>query len=337
MPSSPADQPSEADAPEALLSRDELTVSVVICAYTEDRWEDLQRAVKSALNQTVPPREVVVVVDHSPGLLDRARHELAGVSIVPNSQRAGLAGARNSGIEATNSAVVAFLDDDATADPDWVAELRRGYTSGNVLGVGGRIDPHWHAPRPTWFPDEFNWVVGCTYRGLPVVASQVRNMIGASMSVRRTVIDAVGGFRQELGRLEDTAFCIRGQELYPEGEWWYWPAALVTHSVIHERSTWSYFRARCYNEGVAKAAMVTLTGRQAGLASERSYALKVLPSGIVREFARLVRCDFGGPARAAAIAVGLTYTSAGYVRTWLTLRRRSAGVEVDIPRRGRTP
>jgi glycosyltransferase involved in cell wall biosynthesis len=337
MPNSSPDQLSTSDAITAPLDQNELTVSVVICAYTEDRWDDLARAVKSARNQTVPPHEVVVVVDHSRALLERAKLELVGVSVVPNTQRAGLAGARNSGVEATHGAVVAFLDDDATADPDWLAELRRGYLTQDVLGVGGRIDPQWQASRPAWFPDEFNWVVGCTYRGVPVLPSRVRNMIGANMSARRTVLDAVGGFRQQLGRLEETDFCIRGQELFPEGEWLYWPAAHVTHSVSPERSTWSYFRARCYNEGAAKAAMVMLTSRQAGLASERSYTLKVLPIGIVRELARIGRWDISGTARAAAIAVGLAYTTAGYARTWLTLRRRSAGTDVDIPRRGSTP
>ena len=341
MPDSLAQTVDETPAPEGQTASrhgpEELSVSVVICAYTEDRWEELERAVGSAQNQTVCPREVVVVVDHSAALLERARRKLAGVEVVPNTQRPGLAGARNSGIQATSAAVVAFLDDDATADPGWLAELRRGYETQSVLGVGGRIDPEWHRQRPSWFPDEFKWVVGCTYRGVPVAAASVRNMIGANMSARRTVIDAVGGFREQLGRLEETDFCIRGQELFPEGKWMYWPSAQVTHAVTPERCTWSYFKARCYNEGVAKARMVMLTSRQAGLASERSYTLKVLPIGMVREFARIGRFDFSGSRKAAAIAVGLAYTTAGYARMWLTLRRTRAGREVDIPRRGGTP
>lgn len=341
MPNSSSDLPADIDTDAAatapLAPAEDLSVSVVICAYTEDRWEDLERAVGSVRNQTVAARDVVVVVDHNPSLLKRARHELVGADVVANTQRPGLAGARNSGVDATVGAVVAFLDDDAQADPDWLAELQRGYLTNRILGVGGRIDPLWRPSRPGWFPEEFNWVVGCTYRGVPVVRAPVRNMIGANMSARRTVIDAVGGFRQELGRLEETDFCIRGQELFPEGEWLYCPTAHVLHSVTPERSTWSYFRARCYNEGLAKAAMVMLTGRQAGLASERSYTLKVLPTGIVRELARIGRFDLTGPARAAAIGVGLAYTAAGYARASLRLRRRPAGDEVDVPRRGNTP
>ena len=53
-------------------------VSVVVCAYTMDRWGDLCAAVDSLLVQTVPPIEIVVVIDHNPELLARARIELSG-------------------------------------------------------------------------------------------------------------------------------------------------------------------------------------------------------------------------------------------------------------------
>ena len=40
-------------------------ISVVICAYTEDRWDDLVAAVASVQGQSESPREIVVVVDHN--------------------------------------------------------------------------------------------------------------------------------------------------------------------------------------------------------------------------------------------------------------------------------
>ena len=316
--------------------REPLDVSVVICSYAEERWDDLVRAVESSVSQTVPAREVVVAIDHNPQLLSRARRDLPGsVVVVENSQQAGLAGARNSGAIATSAAIVAFLDDDARADADWIEQLAQPYKRPSVLGVGGRIDPDWQVARPRWFPEEFNWVVGCSYRGLPSDPAAVRNMIGANMSVRREVFDALGGFRADLGRLEETDFCIRGQARFPEGVWLYWPSAAVSHSVTPERATWAFFRARCYNEGVAKASMVAGTSRRAGLQSERRYVRSVLPSGVVRECMRGLRGDLGGPARAFAIMIGLERTTAGYARGWLTLRRTNT--PAGIPRRGNTP
>jgi GT2 family glycosyltransferase len=311
-------------------------VSVVICAYAQERWSDLSRAVDSLLRQTVAPREIVVAVDHNPALLERAgAHFQAPVTVVANDQTAGLAGARNSGTEATSAPIVAFLDDYARAATDWIEQLAAPYADPSVLGVGGRIEPDWQAARPRWFPEEFNWTIGCSYRGLPTTTAPVRNMIGANMSVRREVFDALGGFSENLGRLEETDFCIRGSLRYPGGSWLYLPAALVSHSVTPQRSTWRYFRKRCYNEGLAKASMVAGTGHQAGLESERRYARRVLPGGVVRECLRGLRGDPGGPARAAAIVTGLAYTTAGFAQG--RLRRRLTRAPHGIPRRGDTP
>jgi hypothetical protein len=199
------------------MSSSPLALSVVICAYTEERWNELLRGVESVLRQTVPAREIVVAVDHNPQLLDRARAHFEGSAVVvANEARPGLAGARNSGARATSTPIVAFLDDDARANPDWLAQLAQAYGAASILGVGGRIEPDWPAARPRWFPQEFNWVVGCSYRGLPTTAAPVRNMIGANMSVRRDVLDALGGFSEDLGRLEETDFCIRGRQRFPE-------------------------------------------------------------------------------------------------------------------------
>ena len=200
-----------------------------------------------------------------------------------------------------------------------------------MLGVGGSIDPDWAGGRPRWFPDEFLWTVGCSHRGLPTEPASVRNMIGANMSVRRDVLKGLGGFRGDLGRFDEADVCIRALERNPQGVWLYWPAARVSHSVSAARASWSYFRARCFNEGVAKASMVAGAGTSVGLASERRYASRALPAGVLRGLAAPLRGDLDGPLRAAAIVAGLAYTAVGYARG--RLRRRNG----TIARRGATP
>ncbi|HET7094259.1 MAG TPA: glycosyltransferase family 2 protein, partial [Thermomicrobiales bacterium] len=193
-------------------------VSVVICAYADDRWPDLLAAVASVQTQTPAAREIIVVVDHNDALLDRVRTQIPGVAAVANVEPRGLSGARNSGVAASGGAIVAFLDDDATAAPDWLHQLCAAYDDPWVLGVGGAVEPAWAGGRPAWFPDEFDWVVGCTYRGMPGQTAPVRNLIGANMSFRRCVLEAVGGFRSGIGRIgalpvgcEETELCIRGR------------------------------------------------------------------------------------------------------------------------------
>jgi glycosyltransferase involved in cell wall biosynthesis len=116
-------------------------VSVVICAYTENRWAELVAAVESVHCQTLSPREIILVIDHNPPLLARAREQLPDVLVIENWQPRGLSGARNSGIAAGCGDVIAFMDEDATAAPDWLERLTRHYDSEEVLGVGGTIEP----------------------------------------------------------------------------------------------------------------------------------------------------------------------------------------------------
>src|SRR5262249_21384986 len=160
------------------------------------------------------------------------------------------------------------------------------YQDETVLGAGGYIEPLWAAPPPSWFPVEFNWVVGCTYRGMPVRNNRVRNVIGANMSVRTDVLRRSGGFASELGRrdggaavmgvaesCEETEFCIRAARLHPGGVWAYCPEARVRHSVSAQRMTWGYFVRRCRMEGKAKAVLTGLAGTRDGLGSERRYVI----------------------------------------------------------------
>jgi glucosyl-dolichyl phosphate glucuronosyltransferase len=295
-------------------------VSVVICAYTEDRWDDLVAAVASVQSQTAAPMETIVVIDHNDELLARVRAEIAGVVAIANTEPQGLSGARNSGLAAAGGAVIAFLDDDAVAAPDWLERLTAPYADPRVMGVGGPAEAAWDAGRPRSFPAEFDWVVGCTYRGLPEETSPIRNMIGANMSLRAEVFEAVGGFRVGMGRIgkrplgcEETEMCIRIQQHWPESVMVYEPAARVRHRVPPSRARWAYFRSRCYAEGLSKALVARFAGAGDGLSSERSYATRTLPLGVLRGIADALRGDLAGLARATLIVAGLLVTTAGYV------------------------
>jgi glucosyl-dolichyl phosphate glucuronosyltransferase len=297
------------------------TISVVVCAYTDRRWDDLRAAVASVHAQTVPALEVIVSVDHNPALRERIRRHLADVVVVDNQQRQGLSGARNAGLAVAKGDVVAFLDDDATAAPDWLERLAAGYAAPDVLGVGGAIEPVWSTNRPRCFPEEFDWVVGCTYRGMPVMQAPVRNLIGANMSIRRSVLNSVGGFRCDIGRIgtrplgcEETELCIRSRRRWPNGRFLYDPSARVRHRVPASRASWRYFHARCYAEGLSKALVARASDVRSGLASERAYTMRVLPRGMVRGVVEAVaHGDPAGLGRSVMIATGLAVTTAGYL------------------------
>lgn len=317
-----------------------LHVSVVICAYTEARWDSMMAGVASLQSQTIVPLEIIVVIDHNPRLLERARAHLPGLVVVENHEPRGASGSKNSGVAAAKGELIAFLDDDAVAAPDWLEHLMAGFGDPHVIGVGGMTIPMWLNERPDWFPEEFYWVFGCTHRGMPETTAAVRNLIACNMCVRREAF-AAGGFRSGIGPMggrplgcEETEFGIRVRQRWPEKIWLHNPEARVWHQVPASRASWRYLWRRCYGEGLSKALVSQFVGAKDGLASERAYTLRTLPRGVARGIADgLFHYDLAGFARSGAIIVGLAAATLGYVvgtlSHWLTtpravFRRRGA-------------
>jgi glucosyl-dolichyl phosphate glucuronosyltransferase len=306
-------------------------LSVVICTYTQQRWEDLVAAVSSVQCQEPAVHEVIVVVDHDDALLVRARRELAGADVVSSAGPRGLSGARNTGWQRATGEVVAFLDDDARADQGWAAAMLSAYEDETVVGVGGAVLPDWRAPRPPWFPEEFLWVVGCGYRGQPAGRARVRNGIGANVSFRREVLAGTGGFQTGLGRLgadgagcEETELSIRAHRTRPGARVLLEPAAVVRHAVGPERTNRAYFRRRCAAEGRSKALVAAIAGPGPALLSERRYVSTVLPTGVLAGLAALARGDLDAGRRSLAIVEGLVRTTIAYAVVRARLSTSSA-------------
>lgn len=317
-----------------------LRFSVAICAFTEDRWDDLVRSVHSARDQTLAPFETIVVIDHNDRLLARATDAFPWARVLTNEGARGLSDGRNTGVRASAGSVVAFLDDDAAADADWLATMADAYRDANVIGVGGSAIPEWDSGRPAWFPEEFDWVVGCSYTGMPTKRAPVRNPLGCNMSFRSEAFVAAGPFATTVGRVgsrpiggEETEFCIRLQRAMPGHVILYEPAARVRHRVRASRGTWSYFASRCYGEGLSKAVVSGLVRSSAGLATERRYTSVTLPLGVARNLTQIPRRPVAA-LRAGAIVAGLGITTAGYLLGRVRSgprRRRGAARASDAP------
>jgi glucosyl-dolichyl phosphate glucuronosyltransferase len=302
-------------------------VSVVICAYDLRRYDDLVAAVESVLSQTLAPTEVVVAVDRNPALLERLRLEMPRVIAVANVNHPGAGGARNTGVAMCSGDIVAFIDDDARASGSWLEQLLAAFDDPDVVGAGGRIDPAWDSGRPSWFPEEFDWVVGCTYRGLPEHPAAVRNVISANMAVRRASFEAIGGFLPGFGKQgtrsepEETELCIRTSRHFPGARWLYMPNARVSHRVPVTRQSGSYFVERCINEGRGKARMRSVGRKDERLTTERAYVLRTLPSGIVRGVVGGFRGDSASVCKAISISVGFCITATAYAAERVRLKR----------------
>jgi len=319
--------------------------SVVICVFTMRRWDDMLAAIGSVRAQSLPAHELIVVVDHNDELLSKLTAHLAGdpasalpVTVVANEQARGLSGGKNTGVRHATGDIVAFLDDDAVADSKWLKYLADSFSAPEVTGVGGLTLPNWDTGRPSWFPREFDWVVGCNYLGMAAPRRPVRNLLGGNAAFRCSIFDRVGGFTVDVGRsdkklplgCEETEFCIKIGQTLPEATLLIDDRAVIWHRVGRDRTTVRYFLTRCYAEGVSKAAVSRHVGSADGLSAERRQAFATLPAGFARNLAALARGDLYGPGRAAAIVAGLFAATGGYA----VGLGNSGGTTPRAPRKG---
>ena len=320
-----------------------LSCTVVVCAYTLERWDDIQAGAQEAERQLVASGRdgtVLIVSDHNPQLYQRALTDLASprLAVIENARRRGLSGARNTALERLDTDLVVFLDDDAVPEPDWLEALLAPFADPTVVATGGAAEPRWPdgACRPVTLParpgpgqrGELDWVVGCTYQGQPTQLAEVRHVMGCNVLFRACVFVMTGGFGEDLGRVgkvpygcEETELCIRARQQDPRSRILFEPRSLVRHRVSPDRLTWRYLWRRCYAEGISKAAVTERTTRSASLSTELSYTTTVLPAAVARELGSTPTSLRRGLAGAFAISSGLAATTLGYVVGRIAIRR----------------
>jgi O-antigen biosynthesis protein len=294
---------------------DDIDVTVVMACYTEKRLDSIKAALTSLRKQSLEPRRVIVAVDNNESLAARLGDEFDWITVVLNHGDSGASATRNAGAEIVDTAFTAFLDDDETADPDWLLELTRPFADRDVIGTGGKYAAVWSSGKPRWFPDEFAWAIGGAYEGLPTTTSRIRNVWSGNMAVRTEAFRQVGGFRIEFGKRgvtsqpEDTDLCIR-MALASRGHWMYVPSAVINHDVPADRASFAFFVARTYSEGAGKALMRNNLASGSAIETERDYARTVVLSALRRMSQFKVTAVLQG----LVMLLGLASAGAGYVR-----------------------
>lgn len=304
------------------------SVSAVVCAYTEERWPLIQKAIASLQDQSCPPAEIILCIDHNDRLLERCEQrwqtqdqpDKIPVQVVANKYDGHLGSARNTAAELACGEVLAFLDDDAAAEPDWLERLLAPYADPSVVAVGGAPMPLFEGPAPRWFPAEFYWVFGCAYSGLPETTAPVAHLIGANMSVRRQALADIGGFHSD--DHDDMDMCHRLAFSRHSDAIVYEPSATVRHFVPVTRTTWRYFRRRCYYVNRGKVEAFDNMGGAAHLDAELSFVAKAMTRGVWTGIAATFRGDPFGIVRSCAIVSGVVLAGAGHVSGRVAKARR---------------
>jgi glycosyltransferase involved in cell wall biosynthesis len=241
-------------------------VSIVVCAHRIDRYQDLLEAINSLKAQVYAPLQIIVVVDGNAKLYDKIKQcgEDPRILVILNEKNLGLSGSRNRGLCQAAGDIIAFFDDDAVADKNWIEELVKMYIERDAIAAGGCILPRWLEDEPKWLPGEFYWLIGATHKGFPEEVVEVRNTFGSNLSFRTDVLRDLGGFRSEMGvkgtgqlQGEETEICERMRKKFGKGVM-YNNKAIVHHKVFPERLRWRFLINRAFWQGYSKRAMMEL-------------------------------------------------------------------------------
>ncbi len=217
--------------------------------------------------------EVLVVdnnsTDGTAGVIEEYRGVLGSRLRATFEPCQGLSAARNRALAEARGEVICFLDDDALADPGWLAGHASAYRADErVAAVGGRIELQWPAGwvRPPWLAPELEgYLSGLDLGSEPRVMTYPCYPYGCNMSVRRDVARRVGGFSTRLGRHgpglqsnEEKLFFLQIHRL--GGRVVYTPDALVRHVVPAQRLSKGFFLRRAWAQGLSDAIFRRLVG-----------------------------------------------------------------------------
>ena len=235
-------------------------ITVVICTYRREQY--LVRALTGLAGQTADPNLYeILVVDNDAGpsvktLVAGHANDRVAPHYVPEP-RLGLSAARNTGARLAKGRFVAFLDDDAIPNPDWIENAYRflDACADEIAMVGGRVFPIWEAERPEWLSDALIPYFSMVDLGEEQQDLDCRHgIIGANMIVRRNALNEVGGFSEDLGRkgksllsneeiqLKD-ALIKRGYRLC------YVAGIDVSHHIPEDRLNKQWIKRRIYWQG----------------------------------------------------------------------------------------
>ena len=222
------------------LDRPRPRVSVIVCSYNGSRT--LRDCCDGLQRLEYPDYEVIVVDDGSTDSTG-AIAESYGFRVIRTENR-GLSRARNTGLAAATGEIVAYIDDDAYPDPDWLTYLVLTLSSSSHVGVGG----------PNLTPAEDGPVAQCVARapGNPthvlLTDEEAEHLPGCNMAFRKSALEAIGGFDPRFRTAgDDVDVCWRLRE-----QGWtlgFSPAATVWH---HRRSSVSAYLRQQLSYGAAE-------------------------------------------------------------------------------------
>jgi glycosyltransferase involved in cell wall biosynthesis len=230
-----------------------MKLSIVICSY--NRAQYIGDALDSLYNQisSLSEFEVLLVdnnsTDGTPGIYKTWReHNPDGNFQYLSEHRQGASFARNTGAIHAKTEWLCFMDDDAVAFPDFVANIiKHTQEKPTIVGFGGKIIPKYIPEKPVWMSYYVSSLVGnFDYSPIPCAFKKGKYPLESNMIIKKSVFDQIGGFNTTLpGVVGTLRIGGEGKELFYKviglgEEIYYDPNIIVYHVVETSKLTKEY-------------------------------------------------------------------------------------------------
>lgn len=246
-----------------------MDISIVICTYNREKM--LRDTLESYVRLIKPVNcnyELLVIDNNSSDSTRRVvddfsdSHDEIRYIFQPTP---GLSFSRNIGIKESNGAVVAFVDDDIYFDSQWLVNLYDVFSKNqDIVGLGGRVIPHFETPPPAWLSVDLYWIYGVTrYGDIEKIIVPPDIPIGCNMAFRKSVFASVGVFDTDLGRRKNNLLSGEENRLFSQiykhnGCIIYSPSIIVMHRVPVGRVQKKWILSRLYWQGISDVVLAQL-------------------------------------------------------------------------------
>ncbi len=207
--------------------------------------------------------EVIVVDNNSIDITKDVVQQfiLSGLNVIyAYESNISLCASRNKGVRLSRGDIIAFMDDDALASPNWVHEIIKTYQIILADCIGGKVDLIWEDKRPSWLTEDlFSYMSQLHYNTPDIkVIRRPDYLVGTNISFKRNVFDKVGFFSEGFSRKgeglltsDELDFCIRLEKV--GGLIYYSNSIQMSHVVMKSRLSKIYFLRRAFWQGVSDA------------------------------------------------------------------------------------
>lgn len=222
-------------------------LSIIIS--THNRAELLNHCLDSLIHQSATSYDYQIIVvnnactDHTDEVVARYQSTHTHPAIhLTHHNHLGLSYARNHGSSQATGQYLAFIDDDATADTNWVKNIIH-YSQSQPAIFGGPILPNFTSPKPPWFRDSYETR---THGNKPKKLNKHQFLSGSNLIINRELFIQLNKFNPQLGVTgpvrtvgEETDLQTRARKIY-QVSIQYFPDLLIHHLVPTHKMTLKY-------------------------------------------------------------------------------------------------